>query len=293
MTSTSAQLEKIGEDTEYACETLSDYRDLVMGLTHNKVDILGDNGEYKNTYNIIKEISKVWKEMDSMEQSALTKSLFGVRQSNVGISLIEQFDTAESVLASAIDSDNSAMTEFNKQLDSVQAKSQQLNATWEDFSREFLSEDIIKSALDGTKGILNTLTDIVKTLGTIPTIITSIVAVMSIRNVGFFRSVNSDVKGVLSNFGILGKSIKDIRTDFKQGLGARSLLNGLSKEDVANLNNYNNALKNGSTYSQAYQAHLSKSSVLAKQQGKELANIYKNMRTLEASRSQGKITEEQ
>ena len=95
LTSTSAELEALGEDTEYACETLSDYRNLVMGLTNNKVDIIGDDGQYKNTYNILKDISKVWHEMDSMSQSSLMKSLFGVRQANVGVSLIEQFSTAE------------------------------------------------------------------------------------------------------------------------------------------------------------------------------------------------------
>ena len=111
ITSTSAELEAMGEDTEFACETLSDYRDLVMGLTDNKVNIVGDSGEYKSTYEILKEISKVWDDMNSMEQSSLMKALFGVRQANIGASILENFDVAEEAMKAAEESAGSALKE--------------------------------------------------------------------------------------------------------------------------------------------------------------------------------------
>lgn len=111
ITSTSAELEAMGEDTEFACETLSDYRDLVMGLTDNKVNIVGDDGEYKSTYEILKDISQVWDDMNSMEQSSLMKALFGVRQANIGASILENFDVAEQAMKSAEESAGSALKE--------------------------------------------------------------------------------------------------------------------------------------------------------------------------------------
>ena len=35
LTTTKAKLQEMGEETEYACETLSAYRDLILGLTAN------------------------------------------------------------------------------------------------------------------------------------------------------------------------------------------------------------------------------------------------------------------
>lgn len=184
LTSTSAELEQLGEDTEYACETLSDYRDLVLGLTHNKVDILGDNGQYKNTYNIIKEISAVWKDLNSMEKSSLTKSLFGVRQANVGVSLIEQFSTAEQVLQSSIDASGSAMEEHSRWLESASAKAKQFTASVESLSSTIFNSDAIKMAIDTAIFIVSTLDKIIQKIGSIPALIAAITAGLSIKNVG-------------------------------------------------------------------------------------------------------------
>lgn len=157
LTSTSAELEALGEDTEYACETLSDYRNLVMGLTNNKVDILGDDGQYKNTYNILKDISKVWHEMDSMSQNSLMKSLFGVRQANVGVSLIEQFSTAEKVLETSLKSSGSAMKEHSRWLESAEAKIQQFKASFESFARTVINSDFLKGLIGAGTFLLNLL----------------------------------------------------------------------------------------------------------------------------------------
>lgn len=184
LTSTSAKLEELGEDTEYACETISDYRDLIMGLTHNKVDILGDDGQYKNTYNIIKEISEVWKELDSMEQSSLVKSLFGVRQANVGVSLIEQFQTAEEVLKASIDASGSAMAEHSKWLEGAEAKIQQLKAAFESLSQTAIDDSFVKGGLDLINNIVTGLESIIEHFEIIPTLITAIVGVSTLKGSG-------------------------------------------------------------------------------------------------------------
>lgn len=198
LTSTSAQLEELGEDTEYACETISDYRNLVMGLTHNKVDILGDDGQYLSTYEIIKKLSEVWKELNSMEQSSLMKSLFGVRQANVGVSLIEQFDIAERVLKESIESEGSAMEEHSRWLDSITAKTQQFKASFESLSTTAVDNPFIKGMVDvGTK-VLNIIESIVEKLGTIPTILTGILTVKAFKNIGVFTAIDGSLKSIFS-----------------------------------------------------------------------------------------------
>ena len=143
----------MGEDTEYACETMSDYRDLVMGLTHNKVDILGDDGQYKNTYNILKDISGVFDEMSSMEQSSLLKSLFGVRQANSGAAILQNFDIAEKSLASSMDSDGSAEKELENWNQGIEAHVARAKESFEELANDTINSSLIKGFVDVGSGL--------------------------------------------------------------------------------------------------------------------------------------------
>ena len=51
-------------------------------------------------------------------------------------------------------------------------------------SNTVINSDFIKSIVDGGTSILNTIEEIIKNLGTIPTILTSIAAVGTFKNVG-------------------------------------------------------------------------------------------------------------
>ena len=170
ITSTSAELEAMGEDTEFACETLSDYRDLVMGLTDNKVNIVGDSGEYKSTYEILKEISKVWDDMNSMEQSSLMKALFGVRQANIGASILENFDVAEEAMKAAEESAGSALKEQENYEKGIQYSIDRLIAKFQELSNHILDSKLVKGVVDfgtTTLDVIDKITSALTPLGTL------------------------------------------------------------------------------------------------------------------------------
>ena len=170
ITSTSAELEELGEDTEFACETLSDYRDLVMGLTDNNVDIIGDDGEYKSTYQILKDISGVWEDMNSMEQSSLMKALFGVRQANIGASILENFDIAESAMKTAEESAGSALKEQERYEKGIQFSLDRLSASFQEFANHILDSQFLKGIVDFGNSTINVIDDVVTSLGSLGTI---------------------------------------------------------------------------------------------------------------------------
>ena len=170
ITSTSAELEELGEDTEFACETLSDYRDLVMGLTHNKVDIIGTDGDYKSTYQMLEEISEVWEDMNSMEQSSLMKALFGARQANIGASILENFDVAEAAMKTAEEAAGSALREQEAYERGIQYSLDRLEASFQAFANHILDSNFLKGIIDFgncTINVIDTVTDKLGSLGTI------------------------------------------------------------------------------------------------------------------------------
>lgn len=165
LTSTKVKLEEMGEETEYAAETTSDYRDKLLALTattSKPVDILGSDGQYKNTYNILKDLSEVWEEMNSMEQSATLKMLFGVRQTNVGAAILTNFDVAERALKTAEESAGSAMEEHNRWADSLEARINQVNSSIQTLSTDIFNTDDLKSFVTGFNDLVQAIDKVVK-----------------------------------------------------------------------------------------------------------------------------------
>lgn len=184
MTSTTAELSEMGEETEYACETMSDYRDVVMGLTHNKVDLLGDDGQYKSTYQMLKEISGVWEDMNSMEQSALMKTLFGVRQSNIGAAILGNFDVAESSLNAALNSEGSAEKELQNWNKGIEASVAHMKTQFQELSQSVFSSDFLKGGADLITSLMSGVTAGIDTIG-IPGLLAG-----GLGATGFFKNLD-------------------------------------------------------------------------------------------------------
>ena len=162
---TQAQLEELEEDSSYALDSKSAYRDTVLAATRKTsapVDIMLDDGQYKSTYKILKDISEVWDEIDQKTQNSLLYTLGGLRQSNVLSAIIENFDIAKEALEAASDADGSALAENEKYLDSIQGKTDKLKASFEELANDVLSRDLAKTFLDISNGAISFLDNVVK-----------------------------------------------------------------------------------------------------------------------------------
>ena len=149
--STKAELEEIGEDAEYAAETISDYRAQILGLTSKTsaaVDIQDANGEYKNTTQILRELSHVWNELTVNEQAAIEKLLAGARQANVFSAIMTNFEDAERVIEQTANATGSAMKEQEAWQDSIVAKQQKMASIFQSISSNILNSDDYKGVLD-------------------------------------------------------------------------------------------------------------------------------------------------
>lgn len=61
-------------------ETTAQLQAKLSALTHGKVNIMADEDTFKNTTQILREISGVWDEMTDMEQAAALELIGGKRQ---------------------------------------------------------------------------------------------------------------------------------------------------------------------------------------------------------------------
>lgn len=73
-------VEDAGLETEGMAETTSQLQAKLKALTDGKVDIMVDADSFKNTTEILREMSQVWEDMTDKEQAAALELLGGKRQ---------------------------------------------------------------------------------------------------------------------------------------------------------------------------------------------------------------------
>lgn len=172
------ELEDAGLETEAMAESTSSLQKQVKALTDvdglGGFDIMADAENFKSTYDIILGISEAWKDMSDIDQASLLELLAGKRQGNALAAAITNMEDAVKVLKASSNAEGSAMKEHERWMESVQAKQQVFQAQYEKLATTFLSSELVTFVYDAGTGILGFLTEVVDTLGAIPTLITAI-----------------------------------------------------------------------------------------------------------------------
>ncbi len=172
--------EAFGVSVDDMAGSVSELRSELKSLTG--VDIMKDAAgtEFKSTYQILKEISAVWDKLTDVSKANVTEMLGGKRNSNAVLSVIEQFSIAEKSMEDAANSSNSAMTEQERMMDSIEGRLKQLNASFEKFSNDVLSSDLVKFFVTLATKIVDAADGMVNLAGSIPAITAAISGVLSI-----------------------------------------------------------------------------------------------------------------
>lgn len=172
--------EAFGVSVDDMAGSVSELRSELKSLTG--VDIMKDAAgtEFKSTYQILKEISAVWDKLTDVSKANVTEMLGGKRNSNAVLSVIEQFSIAEKSMEDAANSSNSAMTEQERMMDSIEGRLKQLNASFEKFSNDVMSSDLIKFFVTLATKIVDAADGMVNLAGSIPAITAAISGVLSV-----------------------------------------------------------------------------------------------------------------
>ena len=175
-----SDLSELGEESDEYVVSSSKMQAKVEALTG--VDIMKNATEFKDIYDILDEIAQVWDDLSDTTRADLAETLFGKNQSNLGIAILSNFETAREVLKDLTSGEatGSAMKEYDKYLGSVEAKTKKLSSNFERFSVGILDPDVLKVALDLINGLLEGVTNLVETLGSLPTVLGAISAAFSI-----------------------------------------------------------------------------------------------------------------
>lgn len=170
--------ENAGIATDGMASSVSELRSELKQLAG--VDIMKNDNTFKSTYQIMKELSEVWKDLSDTTQANITELISGKRGGQGTSALLNNFSVAEDAMKQALNSSGSAMRENETYMQSLQAKLNQLDSAFQKFSTDLMKSDIPKFFVDLATVLVDGADNAVKFAGALPTLTAAISGVLSV-----------------------------------------------------------------------------------------------------------------
>lgn len=169
------ELASLGEDVDdFVVQTQSKLDETIRNYTavasnnFQGVSILDDNGNYKSTYEILKDISLVYQEILETDKKAgtnrgqaLLEVLAGKNRSNVAASILQNPELLTSVYEEALtESQGSVQKELDAQLESIESHLNALKNAWDNLWVNEHNREVITSVLDALTDVLHIIDEI-------------------------------------------------------------------------------------------------------------------------------------
>lgn len=202
---------------------ITDYLDDGIG-TADVEKVLGSVGvqlkenetTYRNFEDVLGDLAKKWNTLSDVQKNALGKTIAGVRQANIFLTLMTNMSRANELTAESLDSAGLAQDRYNIYLESTEAKLNRLKTSMQELYTSLLNSGFINMFIDGTTGALN----FVSALGGLPTILMAVSSAMLIAKNQMFAIKGIAVLDSFKTFGnvltIAGVSLKTFGTRLLQ-----------------------------------------------------------------------------
>lgn len=257
------ELQDLGEETDENVENLSQMQGKVLNLTHGKVNIFDNAGDFKSTYKIMQGIADTYDDLTDTDKADLLETIAGKNRANEVAALIQNWDRVAQATESAENSAGSAMAEQEKYANSLQGRLNSLTSSLQTISNTALDSGFLKGLVSGATDAINILNKVIDTIGIIPTVAGVAGAAMSLSGKKFFdlniikdfdkeadksvlklqlfgdtaKNIGSSVKGVFSNAGqVLGEVFNKINSKLPNG-GKVFDFNKLSQSQIDKASN--------------------------------------------------------
>nr|DAL78527.1 MAG TPA: minor tail protein [Caudoviricetes sp.] len=213
------ELQDLGEETDENVENLSQMQGKVLNLTHGKVNIFNNTGDFKSTYEIMQGIADIYDDLTDSDKADLLETIAGKNRANEVAALIQNWDRVAAATESAENSAGSAMAEQEKYANSLQGRLNSLTSSLQTISNTALDSGFLKGLVSGATEAINILNKVIDTIGIIPTVATVAGAAMSLSGKKFFDFHIDEQTGELKAFGKTTQTIFSSIKNAFSGIG--------------------------------------------------------------------------
>lgn len=122
-------------------------------------------GQFRNLDDVFLEIASKWDSLDTNTQRYIATMAAGSRQQSRFIAMMSDYDRTMELVSAANNSAGASQEQFDKTLDSMEAKLNKLRNAWNSFVMGLANSSMIKSLVDALTNVLDLLNKITDLLG--------------------------------------------------------------------------------------------------------------------------------
>ena len=113
---------------------------------------------------VLLKLASKWDTLDFTTQRYIATTAAGSRQQSRFIAMMSNYSRTQELVGAAYNSSGASQEQFEKTLDSLEAKLTQLKNAWDQFAMGLANNEFIKGAVDVLTFLLNTLNSIIDTV---------------------------------------------------------------------------------------------------------------------------------
>ena len=225
---------EIEDGAKWTAGEIEGLRDLLRKYAGDLVKAADETGKVINPMEAVRSLYLAMKEGVLTEQELMQQvsDIGGKLRSSQLLALIQNFDKYEQMLETYRDSAGSAAQEYGIYLDSWEAKTKQLSATWTDFVQRQLGTDKIKDLLDKLIKIVDNLDNWIPLIKGIGLAIVALNIPGLIMRLSTLFTMMGGVPGILaailSAIGLVNSAVKQHAADLERA--AKTSLDNAKKE---------------------------------------------------------------
>ena len=124
------------------------------------VALRDEKGQFRDLDDVFLEISQKWDTLDKNTQRYIATVAAGSRQQSRFIAMMDNYSRTVELVDAAYNSAGAGQEQYQKTLDSLESKLNQLKNAWQEFITGILNSDLIKGAIDFATEILTKINDL-------------------------------------------------------------------------------------------------------------------------------------
>ena len=162
------------------------------------VSLRDAGGQFRELDDVFLELSSKWDGLDKNTQRYIATIAAGSRQQSRFIAMMQDYSRTQELVSSANNSAGASNRQFEKTMDSLEAKMEKLKNAWHEFSMGIMESDLVKIGVDILTKFLEVVNKATNGLDSIGNSITKIASVLVIFKTG--SKIFEKFKPMIRNF---------------------------------------------------------------------------------------------
>lgn len=131
------------------------------------VDLMDNKDKFRDLDDVFMDISERWDGLSQTQQRYVATIAAGARQQSRFLAMVQNYDRLKQLTEAAANSEGASDVQFNKTLESYEAKVNKLKNAWQAFTMSLANNQAVKLGVDALKNIITFGNKIIQVFGNV------------------------------------------------------------------------------------------------------------------------------